>query len=436
MSLYGALNIGVAGLNANSAALSATSSNIANVNTVGYKEATASFSTFLNAENGVGNNASAGVAVSIGQNITTQGLPTSTSSNTDLSISGNGFFVVAANPNGSGTREYTRAGSFTPDVNGNLVNSAGLYLLGYKLDSAGNVPTDASALSLINTSSISGAAQATSKLTIQANLQSGSTVDAAYAPGDMTAGTVAPDFTRTVNVFDSQGGSQPITFSFIKTAANSWSYEASYAGNAANLTAAGPISEGTVSFNADGTLANVNGAAPASGSVNLTIPWQLSTSGLNPQTISLDLGSVGGSDGLTQADAPSVLNGTNIDGTPYGSVTGVTVAKDGTVTAQFSNGLSQDVYKVPIATFTNPNGLGQVSGNAYAVTKQSGAANINLAASGTAGSIQSKSLEASTIDLATEFTNLITTQRAYSASARIITTADQMLQQLEQLPTN
>ena len=436
MSLYGALNIGVAGLNANSAALSATSSNIANVNTVGYKEATASFSTFLNAENGVGNNASAGVAVSIGQNITTQGLPTSTSSNTDLSISGNGFFVVAANPNGSGTREYTRAGSFTPDVNGNLVNSAGLYLLGYKLDSAGNVPTDASALSLINTSSISGAAQATSKLTIQANLQSGSTVDAAYAPGDMTAGTVAPDFTRTVNVFDSQGGSQPITFSFIKTAANSWAYEASYAGNAANLTAGGPISTGTVSFNADGTLANVNGAAPASGSVNLTIPWQLSTSGLNPQTISLDLGSVGGSDGLTQADAPSVLNGTNIDGTPYGSVTGVTVAKDGTVTAQFSNGLSQDVYKVPIATFTNPNGLGQVSGNAYAVTKQSGAANINLAASGTAGSIQSKSLEASTIDLATEFTNLITTQRAYSASARIITTADQMLQQLEQLPTN
>ncbi|MEO7054901.1 MAG: flagellar hook-basal body complex protein, partial [Rhizomicrobium sp.] len=89
MSLYGALNIGVAGLSANSAALSATSSNIANVNTVGYKNATAAFHTFLNAENGVGNNASAGVAVSVGQDITTQGLPTSTSSNTDMSISGN-----------------------------------------------------------------------------------------------------------------------------------------------------------------------------------------------------------------------------------------------------------------------------------------------------------------------------------------------------------
>jgi flagellar hook protein FlgE len=416
--------------------LSATASNIANVNTVGYKEATASFSTFLNATTGVGNNSSAGVACSVGQDITTQGLPTTTSSDTDLSISGNGFFVVAPNPDGSGPREYTRAGSFSPDVNGNLVNAAGLYLMGYKLDASGNVPTDASALSLVNTTSISGAAQATSNLSVQANLNATSTVDAGYTAGDMTSGTVAPDFTRTVNVFDSQGGSQPITFSFIKTAANTWAYEASYAGAASNLTATGPISEGTIAFNSDGTLANVNGASPASGTISLTVPWDVTTSGLQPQTISLNLGSVGGSDGLTQADAPSVLVGTNIDGTPYGSVTGVTVAKDGTVTAQFSNGLSQDVYKIPLATFTNPNGLGQITGNAYLVTKASGAPNINLAQSGPAGFIQSKSLEGSTVDLATEFTNLITTQRAYSASARIITTADQMLQQLEQLPTN
>lgn len=436
MSLYGALNIGVAGLQANSIALSATASNIANVNTVGYKEATSSFSTFLNATTGVGNNSSAGVAATVSQDITTQGLPTTTSSDTDLSISGNGFFVVTPDSSGVGVHEYTRAGSFTPDVNGNLVNAAGLYLLGYKLDSQGNVPTNASALSLVNTSSISGAAQATSNLSVQANLNAVSTVDSTYTAGDMTNGTVAPDFTRTVNVFDSQGGSQPVTFSFIKTAANSWAYEASYAGASSNLTATGPISQGTIAFNSDGTLANVNGASPASGTISLTIPWNLATSGLNPQTISLNLGSVGGSDGLTQADAPSVLVGTNIDGTPYGSVTGVTVAKDGTVTAQFSNGLSQDVYKIPLATFTNPNGLGQVTGNAYVVTKGSGAPNINLAQSGPAGFIQSKSLEGSTVDLATEFTNLITTQRAYSASARIITTADQMLQQLEQLPTN
>ena len=106
------------------------------------------------------------------------------------------------------------------------------------------------------------------------------------------------------------------------------------------------------------------------------------------------------------------------------------------MTAQFSNGLSQNVYKVPVATFTNPDGLAQMNGNAYIATKGSGTANVNLANSGGAGGIAAQSLEASTVDLATEFTNLITTQRAYSASARIVTTADQMLQQLEQLPTN
>jgi flagellar hook protein FlgE len=137
--------------------------------------------------------------------------------------------------------------------------------------------------------------------------------------------------------------------------------------------------------------------------------------------------------GLTQFDSTSALNGTSLDGSLFGSVTGVSIGKDGTVTAQFSNGLSQDVFKIPIATFTNPDGLAQVNGNAYVSTKASGAANVNEAASGNAGSISAQSLEASTVDLATEFTNLITTQRAYSASARIITTANEMLQVLERL---
>src|ERR1700744_1279528 len=179
MSLYGALNIGVAGLSANSAALSATSSNIANVNTVGYKDETANFETFLNAPGLVGN-ASAGVAAVIGQDVTSQGLPTQTSSPTDLSISGNGFFVVSTNSTGTGTQEYTRAGSFTPDANGNLKNSAGLYLMGYALDSSGNIPSNSSQLSLINVNNLAGKAEATSTMTFQANLDSTSAVDSTY----------------------------------------------------------------------------------------------------------------------------------------------------------------------------------------------------------------------------------------------------------------
>ena len=137
--------------------------------------------------------------------------------------------------------------------------------------------------------------------------------------------------------------------------------------------------------------------------------------------------------GLTQFDSASALNSASLDGSLFGSVTGVNIGKDGTVTAQFSNGLSQDVYKIPVATFTNADGLAQVNGNAYVPTKASGAPNVNEANSGNAGAIASQSLESSTVDLATEFTNLITTQRAYSASARIITTANEMLQELERL---
>jgi flagellar hook protein FlgE len=429
--LYGALTIGVAGLTANSIALSATSSNIANVNTVGYKDQTVNFQTFLNIP-GLAGNSSAGVSAAIGQDVTTQGLPTSTTSPTDLSISGNGFFVVASSPNPQSPQEYTRAGSFTPDENGNLKNVAGLYLLGWQLDSQGNVPTNTSALSLINVSALAGKAQATANLGIQANLQSSATIDSTYTPGDITAGTATPDFQRTINVYDSQGGSEPLTFSFVKTGANTWGYEVSYSGPAANLSTPNPLDTGTVSFNSDGTMQNVNGASPASGTFNLTIPWA-ATTGLSSQSINVNLGAVNGTSGLTQFDSASTLNGTSPDGSPFGSITGVQVAKDGTVTAQFSNGLSQAVYKIPVATFTNPDGLGQMSGDAYTATRQSGAANINLASTGSAGGISANTLEASTVDLATEFTNLITTQRAYSASARIVTTADQMLQELEQL---
>jgi flagellar hook protein FlgE len=431
MSLYGALNIGVAGLAANSQALSATSSNIANVNTVGYKNQAANFSTFLNAS-GLGGGTSAGVTSVLSQHVTTQGLPTVSSSPTDMSITGSGFFVVAADPSATGAQQYTRAGSFTPDEDGNLKNASGLYLLGWKLDSAGAIPSNTGDLSLVNINSLAGKAQATTQLGMQANLKSSSAAVGSYTAGQITSGAVTPEFVRTINIFDSQGGSQPITLSFVKTAANTWAYETTYAGPSTNLSTPGSMHNGTITFNTDGSLKNVDGAATPSGTFNLTIPWAAST-GLASQTVAVNFGTVDGTTGLTQFDSTSALNGTSLDGSLFGSVTGVSVAKDGTVTAQFSNGLSQDVYKVPVATFTNADGLAQVNGNAYVSTKASGAANINEANSGNAGAIAAKSLESSTVDLASEFTNLITTQRAYSASARIITTANEMLQELERL---
>jgi flagellar hook protein FlgE len=432
MSLYGALITGVAGLDANSTALSVASANIANVNTVGYKNADAQFSTFLASSFGSSDPSSAGVVGKASQSVTTQGLLQTTQSPTDLAISGSGFFIVS--PTGDPTtQEYTRAGNFTTDSQGNLVNAAGLHLLGWPLDANGNPPTDTADMTQINVTGLAGKAEATTTATLQANLQASSTVDATYVAGDMTSGTVTPAFQRTIDVYDSQGGSQPVQLSFIKTAANTWAYEASYQGAAGNITGTNPIATGTMKFNSDGSLANADTAsATPTGNISLTIPWS-AASGLATQTVSLDMGTIGGTDGFTQFDNPSALTNSTVNGAVFGSVSGLSIATDGTVSAQFSNGLSQAVFKLPLATFANPNGLSETSGNAYTVTPDSGTAIVNAAGTGGSGDIEAKSLEGSTVDLATEFTNLITTQRAYSASARIVTTADQMLQTLEQI---
>jgi flagellar hook protein FlgE len=433
MSLYGALSIGVAGLDAASAALSVSSSNIANVNTIGYKRATASFATYLDASLGSQSNGAAGVTSVIGQDVTANGLAESTSSPTDLSISGNGFFITTPSGNATGAQEYTQVGNFTADNNGDLVNANGQFLLGWKLDLNGKPPSNNTDLSLINVSGITGSAQATSTVSLQANLQANSTIDAAYSAGDMTAGNVSPDFQTTLNAYDSLGGIQPITFSFVQTGTNSWAYEASYAGDPNNLSSPNPIAQGTLDFNSDGSLANVDGASPASGSLSMTIPWSAS-SGLSSQTVTVNLGTVGSTNGMTQFAANSAVSGSTVNGSPFGSVTGVSVGSNGIVTARFSNGISENVYQIPIATFANPDGLLQLSGNAYSQSNASGGANINQAGNGGAGTISSNSLEESTVDLSSEFTHLITAQNAYSAAARVVSTANQMLQALEQIP--
>jgi len=441
MSLYGAMMTGVAGLSANSTALSVASSNIANVNTVGYKSATSEFATLLASASSTGDTSSAGVIATAGQNVTQQGLLTTTSSATDLAISGNGFFVVSNSPTDTTEQEYTRAGSFTTDSNGDLKNASGLYLLGWKLDTSGNPPTNPADLSLINVSNLSGKAVASTKIGLQANLQASATTASSYAVGDMSLATtdanyVTPDFQRTVNVVDSQGGTQPMEWSFVKTAANTWAYEASYAGDSTNITGSNPIASGSMVFNSDGSLQSVTptgGSASTTGAVSINIPWDSTTSGLSPQDLTVNMGTLGGSDGLTQFDTTSTLTSANVDGAVYGNVNGISIASDGTVSANFSNGLTQAVFKIPLATFANPDGLSEVSGNAFAATPNSGTPVVNVASTGGSGTINSKELEGSTVDLATEFTNLITTQRAYSACSRIVTTASQMLDELLQM---
>jgi flagellar hook protein FlgE len=296
MSIYGAMMTGVAGLGAYSNALSVASANIANVNTVGYKTATSNFSTLLASASSASDSSTAGVVSKSGQSVGVQGLLQPSSSATDLAISGNGFFVVGQSPSDTSSRAYTRAGSFSPDPSGYLKNTAGLYLLGWKLDANGTVPSDRTDMTPINVNRLSGKAEATTKMNVQINLKASTDVYAgtpAYDPygasgtvSSMANGSIQPTFQRTINVYDSQGGSQPLQLSLLKTGANTWSYEVTYQGDTAKLTTM-PASNllpaanggtGTIVFNSDGTLQSVTPTgtgAPTTtdGTFKVSIPW-------------------------------------------------------------------------------------------------------------------------------------------------------------------
>jgi flagellar hook protein FlgE len=195
---------------------------------------------------------------------------------------------------------------------------------------------------------------------------------------------------------------------------------------------------GTLTFNADGTLGSVVGTVPY-GSVNGSNQFQFyldydndatTTSAQDRSLITLDVGTLAQADGLTQYAGTYTTKVISQDGLTFGSFTGISIGDDGTVTALFDNGQQRDIYKLPLATFRNPNGLQAQNGNAYLTTNFSGDPLLAQANAGGAGKIAPNSLESSTVDLAEEFTNMIITQRAYSANAKVITTADQMLDEL------
>jgi flagellar hook protein FlgE len=434
MSLFGALAAGVSGLAAQSQAMGVIADNITNVNTVGYKNTATQFSTLVTQTRTASAYVPGGVTAVPKALVDRQGLLQASASATDLAITGNGFFVVNTNPNPTattGTYQFTRAGSFVADENGFLRNASGLYLQAYRLDANGNIPanrSDLSVLETVNINALTGSATPTTTIGIKANLQSSQTAGA-YAAGDMSAGNVTPHFARSVQITDSKGGSRAFTFGFYRDAAlpaNQWQVEI-YADPATQVTNVnGLVSSGVIAFNTDGSLDLTNTTL----STTLNITTYDPALGIGPSNIDLNLGTDGSTDGITQFDSTSVLIATDVNGAVFGSLTGVTVNEDGILTALFDNGSRQDVYKLPIATFPNPNGLGNRPGNAYIATDGSGNFNLQEAGVGGAGKVAAGALESSTVDLADEFTKMIVTQRAYSASSKVITTADEMLDEL------
>lgn len=431
MSLYSALYAGVSGLGAQSSAMATVADNITNINTVGYKGVSTEFRSLVTDGKLKSSYSAGGVAAAPQALISKQGLLQASSSQTDLAIDGAGFFVVRTGDGPGAEVAFTRAGSFKPDLQGYLRNTSGYYLQGWRLDAQGNyVDTgNLDALEPVRLSELTGSAAPTTRLQMRANLRSDEVpFTGAYAAGDMAAGTVTPHFSRSLDIYDAQGGPHRITLSFLKTGANSWQTEI-HAVPATDVTApGGMLASGTIAFNPDGSL-NVAGSSSALFSP-LTPGW---TNGAGAQPITLALGSNGGLDGLTQFGGQSALISSSVDGGLLGNIASIEVGDTGIVSAIFEDGTARAVYQLPVATFQNPDGLTRLSGNAFSVSGQSGSAAINRPGALGSGAISSSTLEASNVDLAQEFTNMIRFQRAYSASSKIITTVDDMLQELSSL---
>lgn len=431
MSLYSALYAGVSGLGAQSSAMATVADNITNINTVGYKGITTEFRTLVTDGRLRSSYSAGGVAAAPQAMISKQGLLQASANQTDLGIDGAGFFVVRTSDDTSSDVAFTRAGSFKPDLQGFLRNTSGFYLQGWRLDPSGNFVNtgNLNALEPVRLSELTGSAAATTKIQMRANLKSDQApFTGAYAAGDMAAGTVTPHFQRSFDIYDSQGSAHRVTLSYLKTGPNTWQSEI-FAEPATDVTAAGGLlASGTVAFNGDGSLNRTASSPALFGS--LTPGW---TNGASAQPITLALGSDGTLDGLTQFGGDSSLISSSVDGGLLGNIASIEVSKEGVVSAIFDDGTARAVFQLPVATFQNPDGLTRLSGNAFAVSSASGSVAINRPGALGAGTIASSTLEASNVDLAQEFTNMIRFQRAYSASSKIITTVDDMLQELSNL---
>jgi flagellar hook protein FlgE len=421
--IYGGLFAGVAAISAQSTAFAAISDNIANVNTVGYKETRVRFQTLVTESASDTQFAPGGVIARPFTDPEKQGQIQGTTSDTDLALIGEGFFVVNQNDGSDGEFLFTRAGSFTQDEDGNLKNTAGYYLQGWRTDTSGNIVNATTqdlltSLETVNLTGFSAVANPTTRLTIAANL-----------PAASATGTTA---TTNLTIFDSLGTDHLLTINWTKSAvANTWTYtvDLTNSNGNTNQVSAG----GTVLFNGDGTLESVDGTAGASGATAfsaLTIPANVFSTGANASTPNVIWGSFDSSTGLGQFDDIYEATLLNQDGSGPSDLLQVDINDAGLVTGQFRNGESRALYQIALASVPAATELRQETGNAYALSNDSG--ELVLARPGTQGLgfVESEALERSTVDISAEFTDLIVTQRAYSAATRVITTGDELLDEI------
>lgn len=397
---------GVSGLKVHQQQMDVIGNNISNVNTVGYKASRVTFqevysqtiksATGSTATRGGTNPTQVGLGVSLGtiDVLHTRSGAQRTDKATDLSIEGEGFFVVSDGE----SNYYTRAGNFDIDRLGNLVTSNGLTVMGWQR----NEPTS-TAPKAINLSGLSMPAKQTDSLTFNGNL---------------SADTKDDDIENyTISFFDSLGREHKLELIFQKTETpNRWT-----------LTLDAP--EGSRYRIETGATPNII-EFDDNGIINTGLTGQVSVSidGIStPMNIDLDFAK------LTQSAGNTNLKGEQIGGYTAGTIESISIDSNGVITGLYTNGQSQEEWRIAMAYFTNPAGLTKLGNNLFQKSTNSGEADLGVAGEGGLGVLNPGSLEMSNVDLAEEFTNMIIAQRGFQANSRIITTSDEMLQELVNL---
>jgi flagellar hook protein FlgE len=408
--MIGSLFAGMVGLNVNSTSMTVLGDNIANVNTTAFKSNRSSFANILASSlaGSVSSDVGRGVQFQGTTPMWTQGTIENTNNPTDMAINGSGFFVLQ---DGGGANFYSRAGEFYFDRDGNLVNLSGLFVQGYEV--TGTNPDGTlvlGALSNITTAAHnSSPPQATDTLSVDVNLDSDTAALGTYA--------------TTTTVYDSLGNAIPLTMTFTKNGANDWTAVPSVPATVA-APADVSMTNGNLTFDAFGNL-NAGAGVPQITLNNLI-------SGANAMTIDWEIydGTLASNGSLTQYSSPSTTTYQNQNGYPSGTLRTVDVNEFGVVTGSYSNGQLTPLFQLVMADFPSYYGLTKMGKNLYAESLESGPALFGTPQSGRLGSISTSAVEMSNVDLAAEFVKMITTQRAFQANSRVITTSDEILNEL------
>jgi len=399
------------------------SNNVANVNTPGFKGSRSEFSEVLSqmvrpgtrpGEGGASepNQIGLGVRVSTNTNVMTQGSLLSTGRLGDAAIQGEGMFMVQQGD----TTLYTRAGSFRFDADGNLCDPTGALVQGWMADKNGAISIGGAVTALKVDSNSTISAQSTQNITLGGRL-----------PSDAAVGTVIQS---QVTVYDSLGSTHQLEYAWTKTADNTWNQQLLDNGTALSTT--GGTSSVTLQFDpTSGALlspAAPNAISPASVTYNYT-----PAGGAATQAITVDFGAPGAGNPLTQFAGSATAGTTHADGSVAGSLRALAIADSGDIIATFSNGEIRTVGRIAVATFQNPGGLERVGDSHWRSGPASGTATPTFPGQRGAGTLAPGALEGSNVDLAQEFTNLIIAQRGFQANSRVVSTSDEMLQELIQI---